>query len=211
MESLVQRTAQTVESDLKRVRWALGISGVLSVAFGVVILIWPGISLYALVILFGAFSLANGIVNVATAITGSVKQGRGWLAVLGLLGIAVGVVVFLWTGMSALALLYVIGVYAVLLGLITIAGAFWLPFEVGDRALFVLTGLVSILFGIVMFAKPGDGALVLLALIAAFALVTGVSELVVAIGGKRLLERDIKRALERARPKPRPASASSGP
>lgn len=211
MESLVERAAHTVESDLKRVRWALGISGVLSVAFGVVILIWPGISLYALVILFGAFSLANGIVNVATAISGRVKQGRGWLAVAGLLGIGVGVVVFLWTGMSALALLYVIGVYAVLLGLITIAGAFWLPFEVGDRALFVLTGLVSILFGIVMFAKPGDGALVLLALIAAFALVTGVSELVVAIGGKRLLERDIKRALEQARPKPRPASSSSGP
>jgi uncharacterized membrane protein HdeD (DUF308 family) len=211
MESLVERAAHTVESDLKRVRWALGISGVLSVAFGAVILIWPGISLYALVILFGAFSLANGIVNVATAISGRVKQGRGWLAVAGLLGIGVGVVVFLWTGMSALALLYVIGVYAVLLGLITIAGAFWLPFEVGDRALFVLTGLVSILFGIVMFAKPGDGALVLLALIAAFALVTGVSELVVAIGGKRLLERDIKRALEQARPKPRPASSSSGP
>jgi uncharacterized membrane protein HdeD (DUF308 family) len=211
MESLVERAAHTVESDLKRVRWALGISGVLSVAFGVVILIWPGISLYALVILFGAFSLANGIVNVATAISGRVKQGRGWLAVAGLLGIAVGVVVFLWTGMSALALLYVIGVYAVLLGLITIAGAFWLPFEVGDRALFVLTGLVSILFGIVMFAKPGDGALVLLALIAAFALVTGVSELVVAIGGKRLLEHDFKKALEQARPKPRPASASSAP
>jgi uncharacterized membrane protein HdeD (DUF308 family) len=175
----------------------------------VVILIWPGISLYAMVILFGAFSLANGIVNLATAISGRIKQGRGWLAVAGLLGIAVGVVVFLWTGMSALALLYVIGVYAVLLGLITIAGAFSLPFEVGDRALFVLTGLVSILFGIVMFAKPGDGALVLLALIAAFALVTGVSELVVAIGGKRLLERDIKRILEQARPKPRSASASS--
>jgi uncharacterized membrane protein HdeD (DUF308 family) len=209
MESLVERTAQSVESDLKRVRWALGISGVLSVAFGVVILIWPGISLYAMVILFGAFSLANGIVNLATAISGRIKQGRGWLAVAGLLGIAVGVVVFLWTGMSALALLYVIGVYAVLLGLITIAGAFSLPFEVGDRALFVLTGLVSILFGIVMFAKPGDGALVLLALIAAFALVTGVSELVVAIGGKRLLERDIKRTLEQARPKPRSASASS--
>ncbi len=211
MESLVERAAHTVESDLKRVRWALGISGVLSVAFAVVILIWPGISLFALVILFGAFSLANGIVNLATAISGSVKQGRGWLAAAGLLGIAIGVVVFLWTDMSALALLYVIGVYAVLLGLITIAGAFWLPFEVGDRALFVLTGLVSILFGIVIFAKPGDGALVLLALIAAFALVKGVSELVVAIGGKRLLEHDLRKALERARPKPRPASASSAP
>lgn len=207
MESLVERAAHTVESDLKRVRWALGISGVLSVAFGAVILIWPGISLYALVILFGAFSLANGIVNVATAISGRVKQGRGWLAVAGLLGIGVGVVVFLWTGMSALALLYVIGVYAVLLGLITIAGAFWLPFEVGDRALFVLTGLVSILFGIVMFAKPGDGALVLLALIAAYALVIGIAELTVAIGGKRLLERQFQRyARSASQPKPQTAA-----
>jgi len=209
MDSIIEQAGKMAKSDLKQLRWALGISGALSIVFGVVILIWPGISLYAMVILFGAFSLANGIVNLATAISGRIKQGRGWLAVAGLLGIAVGVVVFLWTGMSALALLYVIGVYAVLLGLITIAGAFSLPFEVGDRALFVLTGLVSILFGIVMFAKPGDGALVLLALIAAFALVTGVSELVVAIGGKRLLERDIKRTLEQARPKPRSASASS--
>ena len=59
----------------------------------------------------------------------------------------------------------------------------------------ILGGLVSILFGIVMFAKPGDGALVTLAVIAAFALVTGITELVYAIGGKRLVESDLKRAL----------------
>jgi uncharacterized membrane protein HdeD (DUF308 family) len=71
----------------------------------------------------------------------------------------------------------------------------------------VLTGAVSILFGIVMFAKPGDGALVLLALIAAFSLVTGISELVVAIGGKRLVEADLKRALSRTRtPEPQPSA-----
>jgi uncharacterized membrane protein HdeD (DUF308 family) len=110
--------------------------------------------------------------------------------------------VLLWTDMSALALLYVIGAYAVALGIITIGGAFWLPLDGGDRALLVLGGLASILFGIVMFAKPGDGALVLLALIAAFSLVTGISELVVAIGGKRLVERDIKRAFARAEPQP---------
>jgi uncharacterized membrane protein HdeD (DUF308 family) len=171
---------------------------IFSLAFGLVVLIGPGISLYALVILF---------VNLAVAISGSVRQGRGWLAVSGLLGIGVGVVVFIWTDMSALALLYVIGVYAVLLGIITITEAFWLPLETGDRAPYVLTGLVSILFGIVMFAKPGDGALVLLALIAAFALVRGVSELVVAIGGKRLLENDVKRALEHVRARPQPASS----
>jgi uncharacterized membrane protein HdeD (DUF308 family) len=111
-----------------------------------------------------------------------------------LLGIAVGIVALVWTGISALALLYVIGAYAIAFGIITIGGAFYLPIDGTDSALFVLGGLASILFGIVMFARPGDGALVLLALIAVFALVTGVSQLVAAIGGKRLLERGVARA-----------------
>jgi uncharacterized membrane protein HdeD (DUF308 family) len=203
MESVVQRAREATESDIKRVRWALGINGALSVAFAAVILIWPGISLYALVLLFGAFSLANGIVMLGTAIGGRIKEGRGWLVLSGLAGIAVGVLVFLWTDMSALALLYVIGAYAIVLGIIGVGGAFWLPLQGADRALLLLTGFVSILFGIVMFAKPGDGALVLLALIAAFALVRGISELVVAIGGQRLLEREIKRAFT---PKPQPSA-----
>ncbi len=203
MESVVQRAKKATDSDINTLRWALGINGVLSVAFAVVILIWPGISLYALVLLFGAFSLANGIVMLGTAITGRMTEGRGWLVLSGLAGIAVGVLVFLWTGMSALALLYVIGAYAIVLGIIGAIGAFSLPLGGGDRALLLLAGLVSILFGIVMFAKPGDGALVLLALIAAFALVRGIGELVVAFGGQRLLEREIKRALT---PKPQPSS-----
>ena len=203
MESVVQQAKKATDSDIKRLRWALGISGALSVAFAVAILIWPGISLFALVLLFGAFSLASGIIMLGTAITGRMKEGRGWLVLSGLAGIAVGVLVFSWTGMSALALLYVIGAYAIVLGIIGAGGAFWLPLGGGDRALLLLAGFVSILFGIVMFAKPGDGALVLLALIAAFALVSGISELVAAIGGQRLLEREVKRALT---PKPQPSS-----
>jgi uncharacterized membrane protein HdeD (DUF308 family) len=206
MDSILDRAEKLAGSDVKKVRWMLGINGVLSLAFGVVILVWPGISLYALVILFGAYSLAYGIVGLVAAIGGRIKEGRGWLAVSSLASIAVGVLVFVWTDMSALALLYVIGAYAVTLGIIAIGGAFWLPLDGGDRALMALTGLVSILFGIVMFAKPGDGALVLLALIAAFALVRGISELVVAIGWQRLLEYDIKRSVTRAKPKPQPAS-----
>jgi uncharacterized membrane protein HdeD (DUF308 family) len=203
MESVVQRAVEGAESDIKRIRWGLAINGVVSIAFAAVILIWPGISLYTLVLLFGAFTLANGIVMLGTSITGGVKQGRGWLALSGLAGIAVGVLVFLWTGMSALALLYVIGGYAIALGIITVGGAFWLPFlDVGDKALFALAGFVSIIFGIVMFAKPGAGALVLLALVAAFSLVRGISELAVAIGGKRLLEPSSNRAASRSRPQP---------
>lgn len=202
MESIVERVGKMAESDLKRVRWAVGINGVLSLAFGVVILAWPGLSLFALTILFGAYAAATGVVALASAISGRVKEGRGWLALSGLLGIGVGVAVLLRTDMSALALLYVIGAYAVALGIISVGGAFWLPLDGGDRALLVLTGFVSILFGIVMFAKPGDGALVLLALIAAFELVKGISELVVAIGGKRLLQYELKRTLTRPQPQP---------
>lgn len=206
MDSVFERATRMAERDAKRVRWAIGINGVLAIAFGAVIIIWPGISLYALTIVFGAFTIASGVVSLATAISGRMKDGRGWLVLMSLTAIAVGVITLVWTDMSALALLYVIGAYAVALGIITVGGAFWLPFlDGGDRALLVLAGFVSIIFGIVMFAKPGAGALVLLALIAAFSLVRGLSELVIAVGWKRLLEADLKRAVSR----PRPQTASS--
>jgi uncharacterized membrane protein HdeD (DUF308 family) len=188
------------------VRWALGINGVLSIALAVVILIWPGISLFALAIVFGAFTAANGVVGLIAAIRGPAISGRGWLVLSSLISIAFGVFILVRTDISALALLYVVGAYAISLGIITISAGFWLPLEVGDRALFVFTGLVSILFGIVMFAKPGDGALVLLALIAAYELVKGFGGVVVAIGWKRLLERDLKSAFESMRAKPQAAS-----
>ena len=209
MDSIIERAGQMAKSDLKQMRWALGINGALSVAFGVIILIWPGISLYALTLLFGAFTAANGVIGLATAIGSRMKTGRGWLVVTSLLALGIGIAVLVWPNISALALLYVIGAYAIAFGIFGIGGAFSLPFDGGDKALIVLMGLVSILFGVVMFASPGEGALVLLALIAAFALVVGISELVVAIGGKRLLERDLTDALVSTRPEPASASSSS--
>ena len=206
MDSIVERAGQLAGTELKRVRWALGINGVLSIALAVVILIWPGISLFALAIVFGAFTAANGVVGLIAAIRGPAISGRGWLILSSLISIAFGVFVLVRTDMSALALLYVVGAYAITLGIVTIGGGVWLPLSGDDQALLTLTGIVSILFGIVMFAKPGDGALVLLALIAAYELVKGVSELVVAIGWKRLLERDLKRAYESVRAKPQPAA-----
>jgi uncharacterized membrane protein HdeD (DUF308 family) len=198
MDTLLTQAGQAVETELKRLRWALGLNGALSIALGVVIIIWPSISLYSLVIVFGAYSLATGIVGLVAAIGSPVEAGRGWLVLSSLASIAVGVTVFLWTDMSALALLYVIGAYAVTLGFIVVGGAFWLPLDTGDSVLLSLTGVVSILFGIVMFAKPGDGALVLLALIAAYALVVGLAEVIVAIGGKRLFERKPQRSVSHA-------------
>src|SRR5581483_1484044 len=197
--------AKLVGTQVKKWRWALGLHGLASVVFGVIVLAWPGISVFALTIVFGAYTLAVGITQVATAFSSKHKQERGALILSGLLGTAVGIVVLAWPSISALALLYVIGTYAVVLGLIAIVASFQLPLDGHDTPLAVLNGLVAIVFGIVIFARPGAGALAVLALIAAFALVTGVSELVVSIGGKKLVEWRLQKLVKSkgtARPKP---------
>jgi uncharacterized membrane protein HdeD (DUF308 family) len=202
MESMFDRVEKTAGTQLTKMRWALGLNGLLAVAVGVVILVWPGISLFALTILFGVYALATGVVGLYYSFSAEANGERGWLIFSGLLGIAVGILVLVWPDISELALLYVIGAYAIAFGILAVVGAFWLPIDGGDTALLILSGLVSILFGVVMFAKPGDGALVTLALIAAFALVTGITELIVAIGGKRLAEYDLKRMFAPAKPQP---------
>jgi uncharacterized membrane protein HdeD (DUF308 family) len=202
MESMFDRTTKQLDTQLTKFRWALGLNGLLAVAVGVVIIAWPDISLFALTILVGAYSLATGVVAFTAAF--SMPKGyRSWLVISGLLGIVVGVLVLVWPDISALALLYVIGAYAIALGIIAVNGAFRLPLDGSDTVLMVLSGLVSILFGIVIFANPSDGALVLLTLIAAFALVTGVTEIVLAIGGKRMVEKRVKRAFD-----PQPTTSS---
>jgi uncharacterized membrane protein HdeD (DUF308 family) len=186
MGTMLADAQQTVKTQLTKLRWAIGINGALSLALGVVIIIWPSISLYSLVIVFGAYALARGVVGLVMAIGNSDMEGRGWLVASSLAGIVVGVIVFADTGMSALALLYVIGAYAIVLGIGAISAAFVLPLSGGDSALLGLTGVLSIAFGVVMFAKPGAGALAVLALIAAYAIIIGLSELTVAIGGKHV-------------------------
>ena len=197
---MLDSAAKTARTQVTKMRWVLGLHGLASVVFGVMILAWPGISVYALTILFGAYTFATGIVEFGTAFTTQGKEERAWLILRGLLGITVGVLVFAWPGISALTLLYVIGAYAVAFGVLFVGASFRLPLDGRDTASMILTGLVAIIFGIVIFAAPGAGALAVLGLIAAFALVTGISELVVSIAGEKLLERKIKTVASRRQP-----------
>ena len=188
---MVDRAAKISRTQVTKMRWVLGLHGLASVVFGVMILVWPGISVYALTILFGAYTLTTGILEFGTAFTAQGKE-RAWLILRGLLGITVGMLVFAWPDISALTLLYVIGAYAFAFGILCVGASFRLPLDGRDTASMILTGLVAIVFGIVIFAEPGAGALAVLGLIAAFALVTGISELVVSIAGGKLLERKLK-------------------
>jgi uncharacterized membrane protein HdeD (DUF308 family) len=187
--------AQTVEATTafrkdadtlaKRVASWLGIRGVVGLIFGIVLLAFPEIGLTALVLTFGAFAFVDGIVWLATAISDKQASGRGWMVLNGIVSVATGIVVWVWPDISALALLYVIGAWAIVIGFLQIGSAFELLVDSGDRVLLVLSGLLSIAFGTIMWIHPGAGALALLMLIAAFAIVTGISLLVTAFRVRR--------------------------
>ena len=166
---------------------AMAVTGAVAIAFSVAILVWPSISLSVLIGLFGAFAIVSGVTTLAVAFGGSLPGNRRTgLVVQGLLGIAVGVVVFVWPSLSALGLLYAIAAWAIASGVVELGLAFSLPIS-GSRSLLLgLGGLFSIAFGVIMFAEPGAGAIALLALIAAFLLVSGVMQIAYAIELRRV-------------------------
>jgi uncharacterized membrane protein HdeD (DUF308 family) len=166
----------------------IALSGVLAVAFGVVALAWPNIGLSALIALFGAFALVIGLTTMNAALDKSLpRSSRVWLVVEGLLGVAVAVAVLVWPDLSALALLYAIGAFAIATGVMgAVGGATLLPLSHGRSSLLMLWGVISIAFGAIMFAEPGAGALALLALIAAFSIVSGVIQIAYALELRRV-------------------------
>ena len=177
--------------------------GALAIAFAVVILIWPSIGLSALIALFGAFALVSGAATIVGAFNLPIRGGRrAWLVFDGLVGVAVGVVVFIWPDLSALGLLYAIAAWAIVLGSFEIALTFVLPISGGRSLLAVLGGLLSVAFGVIMFAHPGAGAVALLALVAAFVLVTGVMQIAFALELRHVVDELEDRVRPHATAKP---------
>lgn len=198
-EAQLQETERTLGHMWK----SMIVSGIVAIAFAVLILVWPNIGLATLIALFGAFALVSGIATIVGAFSVSLPSNqRVGLVLQGLLGIAVGVVVFVWPDLSALGLLYAIAIWAIALGIFEIVLAFDLPIS-GKRALLLgLGGLLSIAFGVIMFAKPGAGAVAVLALIAAFALVSGIMEIAYALELRRVAGEFEERVKPFIRPKP---------
>jgi uncharacterized membrane protein HdeD (DUF308 family) len=167
---------------------AVALRGVLAVIFGVLALIWPGLTLIVLVSLFGAFALIDGVTAVFTAVRGGAAavRSRGWLAFEGIIGILAGLVAFFWPSITALALVWVIAAWAVVTGVLEIAAAIRLRKEIDGEWMLILTGVASVIFGVLLAALPGPGALTLVWLIGAYAIVFGVLELALAFRMRRL-------------------------
>jgi uncharacterized membrane protein HdeD (DUF308 family) len=154
--------------------WMLLLRGIAAIVFGLLALAWPGMTLLTLVLFYGAYALVDGVLAVVAAITGGAPMPRWWLAIVGLLGIAAGLLTFLMPGLTAILLLYFIAGWAIATGVLQIIGAIRLRKEIDNEWLLILGGIVSVLFGVAMMAAPGAGALALITVIGIYAVITGV-------------------------------------
>ena len=160
---------------LARNWWVVALRGLAAILFGLLTILNPAISLAALILLFGAYALADGVFGVIAAITSRRNEPR-WVGLLisGILGILIGAFTFLMPGVTALVLLYTIAAWAVIRGVIEIAAAIQLRRVIQGEYWLILAGALSIAFGVLLFVYPGAGALAVVLWIGVFALVLGI-------------------------------------
>jgi uncharacterized membrane protein HdeD (DUF308 family) len=161
--------------------WVLALRGLVAILFGILAFIWPGLTLLALVALFGAYALVDGIFSIVAAFSDQVGKQRWWVLLLeGLLGVATGILTFLWPSITAFALVYLIAAWAIVGGVLEIVAAIRLRQEIEGEWFLALSGVASIIFGVLMAIWPGTGALALVWLIGSYAIVFGVLMLALA-------------------------------
>jgi uncharacterized membrane protein HdeD (DUF308 family) len=161
--------------------WSLVIRGLAALILGVVAFVWPGITLAALVVLFGAYALIDGVVCFLGAWKASRSHERwGALVLEGIAGIAASIITILWPAITAFALVVVIAAWALVTGAFEIAAAVRLRKYISGEWLLALSGVASILFGFLMIGFPLAGALAIAYMVGIYALVFGV--LLVALG-----------------------------
>src|SRR5262245_4591780 len=162
--------------ELLRRNWGwVVVRGVAAVLFGLLAFAWPGLTLAVLVLAWGAYAIADGVLAFIAACRVR-DRGRPFWAplIVGLLGSAASVVTFLWPGMTALLLLLFIASWAVVMGIFQIIAAIRPRKVIQNEWLLGLSGGRSVLFGLLMFLQPGAGALAVIWIVAAYAVVFGV-------------------------------------
>ena len=159
---------------LTRNWWLVIARGLLALLFGLAAIVWPHITMTVLVLLFGAFAVVHGVLALL-ALFDRIRYERRWMLVLeGGTSIIVGLIAFIWPNITALALLYVIAAWAILTGLFVLVAAIELHAFFGDLWLLGLSGIASLAFGVAIAIWPGVGAMAMLSIIAAFAIIYGV-------------------------------------
>ncbi|HEX9368199.1 MAG TPA: DUF308 domain-containing protein [Vicinamibacterales bacterium] len=153
----------------------------MSLLIGVLAFAWPGITIAVLVGMFAAYAIIDGVTNLVMGVSHTAGQGRSWAQIgQGVLGIVAGVLTLVWPGLTALALIFFIGAWAVVTGVLEIAAAIRLRRVIHGEWLLALSGVLSVIFGLVMFAFPAAGALAIAWMLGAYTAAAGV--VIIALG-----------------------------
>ena len=176
---------------LTRYWWAFIARGILAIVLGVVAFVWPGITVTALIIVFGIYAFIDGVFLLVKAIAGWKARDDRWLLLFeGLLGIGIGVITFFAPGVTAIVLLFYIAAWSLTTGILEIVGAIRLRKEIKGEVWWILSGIVSILFALLLMIFPGTGILGLVWLLGVYAIVFGV--LLIALGIRIRTHRPVK-------------------
>jgi uncharacterized membrane protein HdeD (DUF308 family) len=174
-------TGLLVDDGLVRTWWAYGLRGAVAISFGVLALMWPGLTLVGLAALFAAFALIGGVVSMAAAIRHRQAGGDwGLVFLIGVVSIGAGIVAIDHPTFTMVALVLLMGVNAIVTGALDIAFAVRLRRVIEGECLLVAAGVLSIIFGVLLVLFPSAGALALVWLIAFYAILTGMLLLALA-------------------------------
>jgi uncharacterized membrane protein HdeD (DUF308 family) len=163
-----------VIGELPRHWWLVALRGLAAIIFGLLAFIWPGITLSVLILFFGAYALVDGVVAIVVA----VRSGGSnlWAPLLeGIVGIAAGIVAFVWPGLTALALVFVIAGWAILTGVLEVIAAIRVRNVINNEWMLIIAGVLSVLFGALLVAQPGAGALAIVWIIGLYAVLFGIT------------------------------------
>jgi len=176
---------------LARNWWSLVIRGFLGILIGLITFVWPGITLAALVFLFAAYALVDGVISLTGAVHAAQAHERwGALVIEGILGIAAAVITMFWPAITALSLVFVIAAWAILTGISEIVAAVRLRKYISGEWLLILAGIASVIFGVLVAAVPLVGALAIAIWFGAYSFVFGI--MLVALGFRlRTWEREL--------------------
>ena len=155
--------------------------GVLAIIAGIIAIAWPSVTVLALVLLFAVYAFIDAGLEAVRAFSSRTAGPVFGHLLLGLISLAAGVVAVVWPEPTALVLVLVIGIWAVIGGIVEIVNGFGSGETAGTRALWIVTGLVSVAFGVLLWARPGVGAVTLALLFGLFSLIYGVSRITLGV------------------------------
>ncbi len=162
-------------TQLSRNWWVVVLRGIIAILYGILALVWPGLTLGVLVLFFGAYAFVDGVFAIMAAFTNRAGHKNWWLLLLeGLVGVAAGVITFLLPGLATLVLLYIIAFWAILTGILEIVAAIRLRKEIDGEWKLALSGILSLVFGILIQIFPVVGALTIIWMIGIYSILFGV-------------------------------------